>query len=115
MKSFKFKTIFGFAQLFGKFRTHGSVAFYALFVLLLASQAFADQGRTYVLGQIGDKAIQEGELIDFALGPPEGFGPDVTWTVTWCSRRSGLLRGSRFSGSGRFRSGGQRRTGRQSG
>ena len=46
---------------------------------------------TYVLGQIGDQTLAEGELLNFNLKAPEGFGPDVEWSV------EGLPEGAVFS------------------
>jgi len=56
--------------------------FCSVLVLSLGTrQSFAEQGKSYVLGEIGDKTISEGELLNFTIEAPDGFGPDVTWTA----------------------------------
>ncbi len=54
----------------------------AALVVSTADRCHAEQGETYVLGEIGDVTVSEGELLDFKLKAPENLGPDVTWTVT---------------------------------
>jgi Concanavalin A-like lectin/glucanases superfamily/HYDIN/CFA65/VesB-like, Ig-like domain/Disaggregatase related repeat/Putative Ig domain len=53
-----------------------------LVLSLGVKQSFAEQGKSYVLGEIADNTISEGELLNFTIGAPAGFGPDVTWTAT---------------------------------
>ena len=102
MKLLRRKNAFGVGRFFRKFRTNGSVAFFGLLLVLLASQAFANQGRTYVLGQIGDKSVAEGELVDFALEPPADFGPDVTWTVSGVPAQANFYEVPAFPGAEGF-------------
>ena len=45
-------------------------------------QSFAEQGKNYVIGEISDKTISEGEFLNFTIEAPANFGSDVTWTVT---------------------------------
>ncbi|MBW2738748.1 MAG: LamG domain-containing protein, partial [Deltaproteobacteria bacterium] len=54
----------------------------ALVLSLGVKQSFAEQGKSYILGEIGNKTNSEGELLNFTIGAPAGFGPDVTWTAT---------------------------------
>jgi len=54
----------------------------AVTLLLLSQNALADQDQPRILGQIGDISVKEGELIDLSLKAPDGFGPDVKWTVS---------------------------------
>ncbi|MCD4811496.1 DNRLRE domain-containing protein [bacterium] len=47
-----------------------------------ARQSFAEQGKNYVIGEISNKTINEGEFLNFTIEAPSNFGPDVTWTAT---------------------------------
>ena len=54
----------------------------ALVLSLGVKQSFAEQGKSYVLGEIADNTISEGELLNLIIEAPANFGPDVTWTAT---------------------------------
>ena len=53
-----------------------------LVLSLGVKQSFAEQGKSYVVGEIADNTISEGELLNFTIEIPANFGPDVTWTAT---------------------------------
>jgi len=54
----------------------------ALVLSLGARQSFAEQGKSYVIGEIGNKAISEGEFLNFTIEAPANFSPDLIWTTT---------------------------------
>ena len=53
-----------------------------LVLSLGVKHSFAEQGKSYVVGEIADNTISEGEFLNFTIEAPANFGPDVTWTAT---------------------------------
>lgn len=79
------------------------LALLAVIALAMSGRsAAAEQDSPRILGQIGDIAVKEGELVDLSLEAPVGFGPDVEWTVTGLPEDAAFFEVPAFPGAEGF-------------